>query len=132
MTDTMWLEMPTIRTGVPDDRARPKYPVETNAFLVYRGDKVYVRLPDDIALPSALNGADCRRLSSTEARRLEDSLPFPVSAPSVHHDHRGHEPVGLGDVVSWLTHKVGIEECSACGRRKRLLNRIPVWGWWRT
>jgi hypothetical protein len=130
MNDSAWLEMPIVRTGVPDHRARPKYPVETNAFLVYRDEKVYVRFPDDYVLPSAMEEPDCRWLSSAEARRLEDGLPFPVSPPSEHH-HRENEPVGLGDVISWVTHKVGIEECSGCGRRKRWLNRIPVWGWWR-
>jgi hypothetical protein len=131
MTDTMWLEMPVVRTGVPDHRARPKYPVETNAFLVYQGEKVYVRFPDDAAQPPGVDEADCRWLTHAEARALEESLPFPVSAPFVHH-HRGSQPVGLGDVVSRLTRKAGFEECSACGRRKKWLNRITVWGWWRT
>ncbi len=131
MTDTLWLEMPVaVRTGVADDRARPKYPVETNALLVYQGEKVYVRFPDGTAQPPALNQADCRWLTHTEAHALEESLPFPVSAPAAHH-HDGKEPVGLGEVVAWLTSKAGIEQCSACGRRKTRLNRITVWGWWR-
>lgn len=131
MTNASWLEMPTVRAGMPDNRARPKYAVETSALLVYQGEKVYVRFPIGTARPPALDESDCRWLTDKEGRAFEESLPFPVSA-SFEHQHGGKGPVGLGDIVAWLTGKAGIEECAACGRRKTYLNRITVWGWWRS
>lgn len=41
-------------------------------------------------------------------------------------------PIRLGDVVAAVTHFLGIPMCSACKRRRMVLNRVVVWGWWST
>lgn len=130
MADRVWIEMPAVRNGTPDGRVRPKYPVETNATLVHKDGKVYIDFEDESAREEAVKQPDCRRLTLAEGRELEETFPFPIAFPAYRRDNE-REPVGLGDVVAWMTHKLGIEECPGCQRRKKWLNRVVIWGWWK-
>ncbi len=133
MINQVWIEMPAVGTGAQGDPVRPKYPVQGKAFLMHQAGKVYVAFQDKLAREAAEKQAECRRLTPSEARTFEESLPFPIPLSLFADNHDGKSrPVGLGDVVSWLTRRAGIAECSACQQRKRWLNRIPIWGWWRS
>lgn len=133
VTDRVWIEMQAIGTGAADDPVRPKYPVRGNAFLMHKEGKVYVTFRDEVSQEAVLKEADCRRLTPAEGHTFEESLPVPIPPQlfSQHPQNRSR-PAGLGDVVSWLTRRAGITECAACQQRKRWLNRIVVWGWWRS
>lgn len=48
MTDRIWIEMPVVRNGMPDGRVRPKYPVETNATIIYKDGKAYIDFKDAV------------------------------------------------------------------------------------
>jgi len=130
MADRVWIEMPVVRNGTPDGRVWPKYPVETNATLVHKDGKVYIDFEDKSAREEAVKQPDCRRLTLAEGRVLEESLPFPIISRTVRYQNE-NQPMGLGDVVAWVTNKLGIEECRGCQRRHKWLNRVVVWGWWR-
>ncbi len=132
MTDRVWIEIPAIGTGASDDPVRSKYPIQGKAFLMHQQGKVYVTFGDEVAREEAATQADCRRLTPSEASALEGSLPFPLLSEIFSENyHYKNRRVGLGDIVAWITHRVGIAECNACQQRKRWLNRIVVWGWWR-
>jgi hypothetical protein len=121
-----WIEMPAAGSGAADDPVRAKYALRGGAFLIHQGGKVYVMCRDQLARTDALEHADCRELSSDESRAFEETLPFPL-APALFADrHHTRGAVGLGDLVSWLTRKLGIAECSGCQRRKRWLNRAVL------
>jgi hypothetical protein len=132
MADRVWVEMPAVGTGEAGDPVRAKYPIPGRAFLLHREGKVYVIFGDELAREDALQRTDCRRLMPDEAQAFENDMPFPIpphlmsvsSTPTT-------RAVGLGDVVAWVTRRLGISECAACRQRKRWLNRVPVWGWWR-
>jgi len=130
MTDRAWIEMPVVPNETGDGWARPKYPIESSATLIHRDGKVYVAFEDETARQEAAQQPDCRLLTSTEGRELEDSFPFPIASPGQQHVDE-NQPVGLGDAVAWLASRVGIEECGPCQKRKRWLNRLIIWGWWR-
>lgn len=132
MTGKVWIEMPAVQSETEKDRVQPKYPVLTNALLMYKEEKVYILFEEENAREQVEQYTDCRRLTPNEAIALEESLPFPVHSEVFHHSHT-HEKksLGLGDIVAWLTRKVGIEECGGCRSRKMRLNKLVVWGWWR-
>ena len=132
MPDRAWIEMPAVGTGAADDPVRPKYSVRGSALLMHKDGKVYVMCADARAQEDALTAEDCRRLTPAEGHAFEQSLPVPLPPQLFPESYRdGHRPVGLGDVVSWLTRRAGFTECSACRQRRRWLNRIVIWGWWR-
>src|SRR5262249_2979714 len=87
---------------------------------------------DEGAQEDVLKEVDCRRLTPAEGHVFEESLPVPIP-PQLFSEQlpKGGGPVGLGDFISWLTRQAGVAECGACQQRKRWLNRIIVWGWWR-
>lgn len=68
-----WLEMAAINT--PGQPARAAHPIEGDALLVYRGDKVYVAIKQPAIAADLLQGADVRRLAANEAQNLEKRLP---------------------------------------------------------
>jgi hypothetical protein len=126
--------MPAVETAeLP--RAHPKYPIEVDATLVYRGVNVYVSLAHSAARDQARRHADVRILSKAEGAALESGLPFGPSQPAAAQASARAinvlGPVGLGDAISSVTQRFGIGECHGCKARKRALNRIAVWGWWR-
>jgi hypothetical protein len=131
VTSGLWIEMPVAGSGAAGDPVRAKYTIEANAFLVHRGGKVYVMCPDQGAREATLRHADCRQLTPLEVTGLEEELPFPVTPDLVARPRRTARTLGLGDAVTWVTRKLGMAECDACRKRRRLLNRVAVWGWWR-
>ncbi len=46
---------------------------------------------------------------------LKDPVPPDRNCPE-------HRP-GLGDVIAWITHKLGIRQCAGCKKRQAWLNR---------
>jgi hypothetical protein len=129
--------MPTVANGSDFGRLRPKYSVGSRAILVYRGEKVYVLLGDETARPELEGHSDVRRLLGKEAQGLEGKYPFlPLLTRDVLDPSRGR-PDGaggvllLGDVIARLAKILGIIECEPCRKRRKLFNRLPLWGWWR-
>jgi hypothetical protein len=132
MATRQWIEMPVAAGDADGHGARPKYPVEASALLVYRGSKVYVSFSGR-GDHGTTRRPDVRRLTPAEARAFEESFSFPLPSPPppAPGARQAGAPLGLGDLVSRLTHRVGIAECGGCRRRRSLLNRLVVWGWWR-
>jgi hypothetical protein len=129
--------MPTVPDRDDPGRLRPKYPAAARAILVYRREKVYVLLEDEIARADVEAYSDVRRLSAKEAQELEKKHPFVrfLATDTVDMSRGGPDGVRavvlLGDVIARLAKIVGIVECEPCRRRRKLLNSIPLWGWWR-
>jgi len=106
-------------------RLRPAAVVLVAALLIYRGASVYVTYQGDAPRGDLTANPDVQLLTGAESHRFEASLPFPLPAPV---RPRG---VRLGDVIHRITGRLGVAHCDSCQRRKRALNRIVVWGWWR-
>jgi hypothetical protein len=126
MATRQWIEMP-VAASDGGRRAQPKYPVDASALLVYRGSKVYVSFSGR-SDHGTTGHPDVRRLTPVEAQAFEESFSFPLPSPG---GREAGAPLRLGDLVSRLTHGVGIAECSGCQSRRSLLNKFVVWGWWR-
>jgi len=130
-----WIEMPVVSNpALLGGSARPQYDVPGNAILVYRGEKVYVASQSERAAEELGQLVGVRQLSVDEARVLEASLPG-VGIARLHSlgsDSHSMSSTGkrlrLGDAVTWITRRLGIQECDACRQRKEKLNRIA---WWR-
>ena len=133
MSTPVWMEMPVSEDTLQGKPARPRHTIDGSALLVYRGDKVYVAVRETGAADTLLRQSDVRRLPADEAQRIEDSLPgigaaklHSLGVPSDDSQSR-HGRLGLGDLVSRFTSRLGIPECDACGRRKKKLNALTVW-----
>jgi hypothetical protein len=132
-----WLEIPTVADESDFGRRRPKYSVGSRAILVYRGEKVCVLLGDGTARAEVESHSDVRRLLGKEAQELERSYPFlPLLTTDALDPNRGRPDgaggvVLLGDIIARLAKILGIIECESCRTRRKLFNRIPLWGWWR-
>ena len=127
MTRT-WVEMPVVQAAGGGHPDRPKYSPQITSLLVYRGSKVYVGLPNARAARDVVKNSDVRLLTDTEAHAFEQSLPFPPSPGGFARGAAEGWPVGLGDLVAWVAHRLGIAECSGCRKRRALLNRVVIWG----
>ncbi|MFF9480632.1 hypothetical protein [Streptomyces sp. NPDC014733] len=82
---------------------------------------------------------DVRELSPSERERIQPVPGLPLTweglegqIPEAGARRSRRHPVGLGDAIAALTRRARIQECGSCARRRRGLNRITVWGWWRT
>jgi hypothetical protein len=117
--------MPAVAEGAGAIAVRPKYPVDASALLIYRDANVYVAYRDGGRGADVPAYSDVRLLTGAESHRFESSLPFPLPAPS----RPGR--VRVGDLVHRVTQQIGIATCESCRKRRRVLNRIVVWGWWR-
>lgn len=133
MSAPVWMEMPVSEDTLQGKPARPRHTIEGNALLIYRGDKVYVAVRETGAADTLLRQSDVRRLPADEAQRIEDSLPgigaaklYSLGVPSDDPQSR-YRRLGLGDLVSRVTSRLGIPECDACGRRKKKLNALTIW-----
>lgn len=133
MSAPVWMEMPVSEDTLQGKPARPRHAIEGSALLVYRGDKVYVAVQETGAADTLLRQPDVRQLPADEAQRIEDSLPgigaaklHSLSVPSDDSQSR-YRRLGLGDLVSRVTSRLGIPECDACGRRKKKLNALTIW-----
>lgn len=124
-----WIEVPVVsdELAISD---QPKYSIEGSALVVYHGSKAYVtfRNANDLRRSQLTQNPDVRLLTSDESLLFEANMPFPI--PETRRENRAGVR-RLGDLVHKATAMVGISECDACRKRKRLLNRIVVWGWWR-
>lgn len=133
MSTPVWVEMPVSEDTSPGKPTRPRHTIKGNALLVYRNDKVYVALKEAEAADTLLLQSDVRQLTADEAQRIEESLPG-IGAARLHSlgarsadSQSRHGRLGLGDLVSWVTSRLGIRECDACGRRKKRLNSLTIW-----
>jgi hypothetical protein len=130
----LWVEMPVVEGTIPGEPVRPRHAIDGNAVLVYRGEKVYVALDKPGIIDGIARLPDVRRLAPDEAVKFEATLPGGGAFASHGYPHSGHairketrDRAGLGDMVSWLTSTLGIQECGACSQRKKRLNKISVW-----
>lgn len=128
MSKRAWIEMPLVRSKSDDDRLEPKYAISGRVVVVHHQGKAYVTFEDRTAQREIERHADCRQLSASEAQSFEQALPFPLP-PELFVADGGGSRRGLGDLVSWLLHLVGLRECPTCQQRKRRLNQFMGWGW---
>lgn len=133
MSTPVWVEMPVSEDTPQGKPARPRHMINGNALLVYRTDKVYVAVKEAEAADTLLRQSDVRQLTADEAQRIEESLPG-IGAARLHSlgarpadSQNGYRRLGLGDLVSRVTSRLGIRECDACGRRKKRLNSLTIW-----
>jgi hypothetical protein len=118
--------------GATATEDRPSHPIGGNAVLVYRGEHVFVAV-DEAAAADLERYPDVRRLSRAESAELEATLPgggLPPTRDQSRVEGRGAERggrLGLGDLVAWITRRLGVPECAGCSKRRRRLNRIPLW-----
>lgn len=141
MSTATWLEMPVERWNVAGRiSTQPQYPVEGSALMVYRGDKVYVASQAYQVAEGLGRREGVRQLTVDEARQLEVGLPGIGIARL--EDLGSYPPQStdttkqllLGDFISWVLRRLGIQECNACSQRKQKLNRIALWklrAWYR-
>jgi hypothetical protein len=131
-TNSSWITMPLVGGGTAAED-RPSHPIGGNAVLVYRGEHVFVAV-DEAAVADLERYPDVRRLSRAESAELEATLPgggLPATrANQSRVDGRRAERggrLGLGDLVAWITRRLGVPECAGCSKRRRRLNRIALW-----
>jgi hypothetical protein len=120
-----WLEMPA-DYDAPTSAGRARHPTKGSPLIIYRDSKAYVLCRDEDCQRELIRYHDVRLLTDAEARTFEDGLPIPLR-PS-----RSGGEVGLGDLVHRLTTMARIAECTACSKRRSVLNKVVVWGWWKT
>jgi hypothetical protein len=104
---------------------RPKYAPGADAFVVHRGEQAYVSLADEAARTELALNPDVHILTGNEGVAFEHDLPFPMPPLAARRD-----TVGLGDVVSRITGRIGIRECSGCQGRRERMNALRVRKWW--
>jgi hypothetical protein len=122
--------MPTLEGDSPGHEQRPRYQVEGRAVLVYRDERVYVGIDSEDSWRGLTSLPEVRELAETEIRSFEQTLHFPL--PELKAREVASKGVfGLGDAVAWLARKLGFSDCGPCRRRRVLLNRLVIWGWWR-
>jgi hypothetical protein len=120
-----WLEVPAVSGTTA--AARLKYPARGDALVIYRGAKAYLSSEDRSLREELLRHADVRTLSASESDEFEGGLPFAAFGGFRHED----SAVRLGDAVHAITARLGIASCAGCRRRRRALNNVVIWGWWR-
>lgn len=138
MNAVRWMEMPIQPASGKSESPTVKYGIG-NSVVVYGIDSAYVGCADEVTIAELLRNPDVRLLSADDLRRI---VPFPglpltwesleAQIPGQSGKHRlGGGVIGLGDLISSITRRAGIPECGSCTRRRKGLNRITVWGWWR-
>jgi hypothetical protein len=128
--DRVWIKVPATGIGTDADPVRAKTQVEGTAFLVHHEGNVYITFRDDVDYARTIRQSDCYQLTREEGRAFEETLTFPLP-DRLFPDRANVQRVGLGDVVAWVARTIGITECGQCQQRRRKLNRIIVWGWWK-
>jgi hypothetical protein len=116
-----WVEMPVSAGTQANGPVRPKYAIEGDALLVYRGEKVYAAPLDRAMVDRVAEFPDVRRLAPDEAIEFEAGLPGPGAFRTGESERRG-----LGDLVGWFATKLHIRECGACGERRKRLNQLTA------
>lgn len=137
-----WLEMPMRRPDDPEQAIGPKYAIPGNAVVLYRNDRAYACLTDADTIESLLTNPDVHIVSTARRARLQESFSVDLSAVERLANHPTHsgtpawaraaDRIGLGDVVTAVTHALGIKECGGCRRRRRVLNRLTLPRRWRS
>ncbi|GAA3162789.1 MULTISPECIES: hypothetical protein [Streptomyces] len=138
MSTIHWLEVP-IQPPTGENLARvTKYEVG-NAVLVHGTHTAYVGIADQRMTAQLLAHPDVRELSPVEREKIQPLPGLPVTweslesqIPDMAAQAIRRRPVGLGDAIAALTRRARIQECGSCARRRRGLNRITIWGWWRS
>ncbi|MFI1161864.1 hypothetical protein [Streptomyces sioyaensis] len=110
-----------------------------NSVVVYGSESAYVGTADEDIFAELLGHPDVRLLSADDLQQIDPLPGLPVTweslegqIPGRNGQHRlRRQVVGLGDLISAITRRARIPECGSCGRRRKGLNRITVWGWWR-
>jgi hypothetical protein len=132
-----WLEIPVRLPTNSDQPVAVKYDTGSSV-VVYRDSSAYVGLADHHVITRLLTYPDVRELSAEDLELIQPMPGLPVTWTSLskqvsnlgyHHSH--HHTIGLGDLVTKLTRRIGIPECRSCARRRSFLNGLTVWGWWR-
>ncbi|MFE9724333.1 hypothetical protein ACFYQ5_12275 [Streptomyces sp. NPDC005794] len=133
-----WLAVPVEQKAETHAPPTVKYEVP-NAVIVRGLRTAYVGIADNKVAEQLLAYPDVETLGAEERMRTEPLPGTPMTwemlesqIPLLGAGHRHQAAVGLGDVISALTRKARIPECGSCARRRTGLNRITVWGWWRT
>jgi len=125
MSGKIWYEMPVRQdeeSGIP----RAKYTLSGDVTLIYSGNRAFAAFPNEQEASAIEGYNDVRRMTDAEVATLRQKLPF-AFLPTGEETEEESNYIGLGDVISWITHRLGIHECESCKRRKKWLNRIPVW-----
>ncbi|MCP2163922.1 hypothetical protein [Goodfellowiella coeruleoviolacea] len=132
-----WLEVPVTPPSAGRASTAIKYDVG-NAVVVHGDNRAYVGLADRRAVRRLLARPDVRKLSDVDLATVQPVPGLPVSwsdlaaqVPGLGRPHARFRVLGLGDAIAVLTRRARIPECGACARRRKALNRITVWGWWR-
>ncbi|GAA2603442.1 hypothetical protein [Streptomyces tubercidicus] len=130
----IWLEVP-VEPAASRGSVRPKYSVG-RAVVVLDNESAYVGLLERTAAAALLAHEDVRELSRGDMERIRPEIPLSwetleqqvlqLSDPRP----RPHA-LGLGDAIAALTRRARIRECGSCAQRRKGLNRIIIWGWWR-
>jgi len=103
---------------------RPKYRTDS-AVVVHHGGRAYVPVGPGGADRKLLDHDDVHELSDEELGALDDQVPY--SLADLTDQSTRSRWVGLGDLIGAVTTRLGISECAGCRKRRRWLNRIPVW-----
>ena len=130
MTET-WASMPLVgdedRGGL-NYGVRPKYSVDTGTVIHHR-DEAYFPLIAESDNHELLRHSDVRVLTDRGVSELEQELPYSLPSGSSSGDIGDQQGrVGLGDVITKITHMLGISECSSCRQRRQWLNKITIRG----
>jgi hypothetical protein len=134
ITKPIWVELPTDldRQG----RRHARYEVKSAEVVVYRHRKAYVCVRAGTPLEDVLSHSGVRELAPEEVERLITSYRPALYAQTAIEagvaSEKRRRPIRLGDAISHVTSAIGVTECDGCKQRKGVMNRIVVWGWWRT
>ncbi|MGY3680404.1 hypothetical protein [Streptomyces sp. TE33382] len=138
MNAVRWMEVPVQPASGRNESPTVKYGIG-NSVVVYGIDSAYVGCADETIVAELLRYPDVRPLNADDLRRIDplpglpltwESLEAQIPGQSGQH-HLRDGVIGLGDLISSITRRARIPECGACTRRRKGLNRITVWGWWR-
>ncbi|MEU1935052.1 hypothetical protein ACH49O_19085 [Streptomyces coeruleorubidus] len=130
----IWLEAP-VEPAAGRAPAGPKYNVG-RAVVMLGDESAYVGLLDRTAAAALLAHEDVRELNRDDMARIQSEIPVSWEALEQQAiqlaDPRPHRhALGLGDAIAALTRRAHIRECVSCTHRRKNLNRITIWGWWR-
>lgn len=123
---TDWMSIPLSDgsdTGV-GSTPRPKYRTDTTVVVHHEG-RAYVPVGPGSADRELLDHDDVYQLSEEELGELDDEVPY--SLADLADQSARSRWIGLGDLIAAATTRLGISECAGCRKRRRWLNRIPVW-----
>lgn len=133
-----WVVVPVEPPSGRNESPTVKYEIG-NSVVVYGTGSAYVGTAEEDVVTELLGHPDVRLLSADDLQRIDPLPGLPLTWESLERQIPGHnsqnhlhrQVVGLGDLISAITRRARIPECGSCARRRKGLNRITVWGWWR-